>query len=195
MMSEKLGEVVMQDFCQVLVSFTALNCPRSTVTSIQLMTPPVLCEAPGGLQEPGAVSRSLPQRRATSLGMTPALPLLGLPLLLHALTLLPSPPLLSSCHLSSRLLYLPLIIYPCSPSASAHSPFPIAALLSAAFRLKNGSGTTASSQIATSLPPPTHTNTHADTHTHQTQVSVPIKQTRPRPLAHSQNTNTYCMYD
>lgn len=106
-------------------------------------------------------------------------PLLLLPLVLHALALLPNPPLHSSCHLSSRLLYLPHIIYPCPPSAafsapllltSAHSPFASGALLSAAFRLKNGSGTTASSQIAPSLPPPhlhsTHTHTHAHTLTH-----------------------------
>lgn len=31
---------------------------------------PAFCEAPGGLQEPGAVSKSLPLWRATSLGMT-----------------------------------------------------------------------------------------------------------------------------
>lgn len=59
------------NFSQVSIIFTALNCPRLTLTSIQLMTPTyAFCEAPEGLQKPGAVSRGFPQLRATSLGKT-----------------------------------------------------------------------------------------------------------------------------
>lgn len=111
------------NFGQVSVIFTALNCPRSTLISIQL-TPHVcsvrLREAFGsrGLSV-GAFPSGEPPPWASLITCTSTAPPPPAP---TSLTLLPNPGLLSSCHLSARLLYLPLIIYPCTPSAAFSAP-------------------------------------------------------------------------
>lgn len=146
---------------------------------------PAFCEVPGGLQEPGAVSKSLPLWRATSLGMTNNVHQHCSSYCFHFYSTLSSSLILPSSvpvfflsfftffSLSAHVFPQPMFRLPSfnvGPLPFSERRFVICSFQAEKWLWDNSQ----LSDSDSSLP-----SAHTQTHTQQTELGAPIKETRP----------------